>query len=111
MNAITNNVIGLTISREDTINQCRTYFNPPATFTDMKATTVYFFPTGVTACCDERGQQIPELQESWFMMWLDLMIKKGFNPDDLREINLPSGRVRLIKYTDDDGKTKYNWQS
>ena len=76
-----------------------------------KATTVYFFPNGNVACCDQYGQQIPELQAPFFLAWIEFMIAKGYNPEDLKEINLPSGRAKLITFTDDEGKTQYNWQS
>lgn len=72
----------------------------------MKATSVYFFPNGVTACCDEFGQQIGELQEPWILLWIEFMRKKGFNPEDIKEIHLPSGRVKLFKVED-----SYNWEN
>lgn len=76
----------------------------------MKAKSVFFFPNGNTACCDEHGEQIGELQKSWLLLWIDHMEKMGFNPEDLKEIHLPSGMVKLIKI-DDEGKIRYNWQS
>lgn len=76
----------------------------------MKATSVYFFPNGGTACCNENGEQIPELQQSWLLMWVDFMKSKGYNPEDLREIHLPSGRVKL-HVINEDGVISYNWEN
>lgn len=73
-------------------------------------TTVYFFPNGNTACCDQAGQQMGELQQSWFLMWIEFVKSKGFDPAAIKEIHLPSGRAKLLTFTDDDGTVKYNWQ-
>lgn len=74
---------------------------------EIKCKSLYFFPNGNTACCDQYGQQIPELQLGYLEMWIKHAQSLGFNPEDLKEIHTPSGRVRLIKLYDGS----FNWTS
>ena len=67
-------------------------------------TTIFFFADGNTVACDSEGQQIPELQRSWFSLYLEFLESKGV--DVLKpEYYMP---VRFIAkpFKIDDG---YNW--
>ncbi len=53
---------------------------------------VLFFPNGNTAVCDEKGQ-IPELQKSWFLMFVDFLKSKDIKVDKNIIFNMPNGKV------------------
>jgi len=53
---------------------------------------LFFFPNGNTAVMDEAGQQIPDLQKSWFLMYVEFLQSKGVKVEDIAEINLPNGK-------------------
>lgn len=68
-------------------------------------TAVFLFPNGNTAATDSAGEQIPELQVSWLLTYVEFLISKGVDPTRI-EFRLPGGFVRLFK-TDDGG---WNWR-
>ena len=49
---------------------------------------IFFFPGGTTAVCDEENQ-IPELQKSWFLLFVEFLQSKGVKVEDVEEIWLP----------------------
>lgn len=65
---------------------------------------VLFFPNGNSAVLDEEGQQIPELQKSWFLMFVEFLQSKGVKVEDIEEIKLPNGKV--AEYL----KDYHNWR-
>lgn len=75
-----------------------------------KITSVYFFPSGNTACFNSKGEQVGELQESWFLMWVKHAESLGYDVSNLNEIHLPSGMAKLLKFNNEDGTEFYNWQ-
>lgn len=76
-----------------------------------KLKTLMFFENGCLACFDDKGQQVPELQDAYITLWIQKAQSIGFNVDDLQEIIMPDGRqVKLIKFQYDDGTTGYNWK-
>ena len=71
-----------------------------------KIKSVMFLPAGGTAVFDDGGQQMPELQESWLLLWAKHAESLGYDVTEIKEILLPSGMsARLIKT--EDG---YNWR-
>jgi len=74
-----------------------------------KIKSVFFFPNGNTACFNEKGEQVAELQESWFLMWVKYAESLGYNTSDLKEIRLPSGNAELLTFHD-EGKKVFNWK-
>lgn len=71
----------------------------------MKIKSLMFLPNGNTACFDERGQQIPELQLGYLQMWCKYAESLGYKPEEINEVLLSSGRAKIIKT--EDG---YNWK-
>lgn len=54
--------------------------------------SVFFFPNGNAAVFDENGQQMPELQQSWLIVFLGwLQTQSGQPMDTIKEIVLPNG--------------------
>jgi hypothetical protein len=67
--------------------------------------TINFFQNGNT-CAFIDSKQVPELGESWFMLYIKHMIEQGYDPMEFEYI-LPTGlKANLIKL--EDGK--YNWE-
>jgi len=60
--------------------------------------TILFFANGNTAVFKD-GEQVAELQQSWFMLFIDRLESQGFNVDDpALVIGMPNGRrARLFK--------------
>lgn len=56
-----------------------------------KPTKIFFFPDGTTAVCDDE-KQIPELQKSWFLMYVEFLQGEGIKVEDIKDILLPSGK-------------------
>lgn len=56
-----------------------------------KPTKLFFFPGGNTAVCDDENQ-IPELQTSWFLLYVEFLQGKGVKVEELNEIWLPNGK-------------------
>ncbi len=65
---------------------------------------IFFFPNGNTCVCDENGEQIGELQQSWLLLFVKFLEEKGINPDS-RIVEMPNGRKAKIFKTGDG----YNW--
>ncbi len=70
---------------------------------------IFFFMNGNTAVFGDDRKQVPDLQESWmikFLEWLALQPEmKGRKIEDF-EVNLPSGKkARIFKVPDG-----YNWE-
>lgn len=70
-----------------------------------KTGAAFFFGNGNTAFCDDRGQQVPELQESWLLLYAKFLEERGVDP--LKVVfNLPGGgRARLFRT-----ESGFNWQ-
>ena len=66
--------------------------------------TVLFFPNGQTVVTNGR-EQIPELQQSWLVLFLKFLESRGEDPTRF-EFKLPSGRTALVFKTD----SGYNYQ-
>ena len=64
---------------------------------------VLFFHNGHTAYL-KNGNQAPELQESWFNLYIKFLEEKGINPLD-GIYKLPAGDAEVFKT--EDG---YNWR-
>lgn len=55
--------------------------------------SVILFSNGATAVFDKSGEQIGELQKSWFHIWLDWMESKGIDPTKIKTIEtIQNGR-------------------
>jgi hypothetical protein len=79
-------------------------FNKP---TDKpRPALLYMAGNGMVVCSDKAGQQIGELQKSFIQLWTEHAVRMGYDPMDLKEIELPHCRVKLIKL--EDGT--FNWQ-
>ncbi len=70
----------------------------------MKVKTVLFFHNGNTAVFDRHGEQIPELQKSWFLMFVRFLKENGIDPLGL-EFRLPNNSTAEL-FEIPDG---YNW--
>jgi len=59
---------------------------------------IIFMSTGLTAVFDQNGQQIAELQESWFRLYLDFLKEKGISGKQIEEvqINTSGGSLKYI---------------
>jgi hypothetical protein len=66
---------------------------------------VFFFPNGNTAYCDD-GEQVPRLQKSWLLLYVDYAVANGVDPTTV-EFNLPmGGKARVFKTDEGD----WNWR-
>ena len=63
---------------------------------------IIFMSTGLTAVFDKNGQQIAELQESWFRLYLKFLKEKGISLKQIEEtqINTPGGSLKYISKHD-----------
>ena len=68
----------------------------------QQPTSIFFFPNGNVAVCDD-NEQIPELQGSWLMKYIEFLQSKGVRVEDVGEIWLPNKR-KAIYYKD-----SHNW--
>jgi hypothetical protein len=66
---------------------------------------VIFFSNGNTICFDEKGEQVPELQKSWFLLYAQFLESKGIDVQNI-EYQLPSGGYAKIFKT----SIGYNWE-
>ena len=55
------------------------------------ALTVFCFPNGNYAVCDESGEQVTEVQGSWLLDIADRIARGGYNPIEA-SVLLPYGR-------------------
>ena len=65
---------------------------------------VMFFPSGTTAAF-RNGQQVPELQEPWFLLYVHLLAACGIDPCDV-DFTMPDARQVKVFETEGGG---YNW--
>jgi len=65
---------------------------------------VIFFNNGNTGCFDEKGEQIPELQQSWFRLYIKFLKKKGIKNIDKIGFTMPNGDNARYLSKDD------NWE-
>jgi len=56
---------------------------------------VIFFPNGNTAVCKD-CKQIPELQESWLLLYVNFLLTKGIDPTEV-DFWLPTGKAKVFK--------------
>lgn len=66
--------------------------------------SVFLFPNGNAAVCDNEGQQVPELQTSWLLLFFEFLQKNGVKVEEIGEINLPNGKQ--VEYL----KDVHNWR-
>lgn len=70
----------------------------------MKPAAAMIFSNGSVAVFDEDGQQIPELQEPWMVLWFRFLESKGVDPATIPDIAIiVNGRnmhVRPFRTTD-----------
>jgi len=61
-----------------------------------KIKKVFFFSNGNTGTFDEQGIQIPELQESWFRLYIKFLKETGYTDNELNKIDFifPHGTHR-----------------
>ncbi len=68
---------------------------------------VMFFANGNTAVFDEKGEQIPKLQRSWLVMFIEMLEKQGFDPTGII-FNTPDARVAHPFIKKEDGS--WGWE-
>lgn len=73
-----------------------------------KIKSVTFFPNGNSMVFDEQGNQIPELQEAWIILWLKHAESLGYDPTECKDIQLPHGRFAQPFKTSEGN---FNWQT
>jgi hypothetical protein len=67
---------------------------------------IHFFANGNTMAFDKNGEQIPKLQQSWFLLYLKFLESEGIDVISPK-YTLPNGRSAAPFKTDGG---KYNWQ-
>jgi hypothetical protein len=67
--------------------------------------TIYFFANGATAAVN-KWEQIPEIQQSWLVVFLEFLEHKGVDPTTC-DFHLPSGRVARVFKTSEN---EWNWE-
>ena len=71
-------------------------------------TKVMFFPNGVTAAFQD-GEQVNDLQEPWFMLYVGMIAAYGINPCNV-EFTMPDGsHARVFEIPQEHGGG-YNWE-
>jgi len=68
-------------------------------------TKIMFFPNGVTAAFRD-GQQVAELQEPWFLLYVGMMTACGIDPCDV-EFTMPDAARAKVFEKPDGG---YGWE-
>lgn len=71
----------------------------------MNKLKVVFYPNGLTGAF-RNGEQVPELQESWFQLYLLELVRQGIDPEEV-EFILPCGDGASVFETSEGG---YNWK-
>ena len=67
---------------------------------------IMFMDNGTTVVFSEGGNQMPDLQESWLLMYTRFLESKGFDPME-HQFELPSGRhAKIIRRI----KNGFTWQ-
>lgn len=64
---------------------------------ETKVKHLFFAPNGCTAVFDDKDQQIPELQKSWFLLFVEFLQSKGVKVEDIEEIKLSGKDVEYLK--------------
>jgi len=67
---------------------------------------VMFFPNGNTSAFDG-GKQVPLLQESWFMLYVQMIAAIGIDPTQV-EFTMPDGRRAEVFETEGNS---FNWRT
>lgn len=67
---------------------------------------VCFFENGNTMFFDGVGQQVPEFQESWLILYVQFLIANGIDPTEVEFIMPDNHRMEVFKTRDG-----YNWQN
>ena len=66
--------------------------------------SIFFHPNGNTSVFID-SEQVPELQDSWFLLFIDKIVAQGHDPLDFNYM-LPSGQmIKVFKTLDGT----YNW--
>ena len=65
---------------------------------------VMFFNNGNTAFFSEEGEQLAELQKSWFIFYINFLVEKGIDPTK-GAYTFPNGKAAKVFKTEDG----YNW--
>lgn len=71
----------------------------------LKIKEVMFFPNGNTAVFNKKGDQIPALQKSWLMLFVEFLESKGADPEKAN-YRMPDGRVASLVKVD----SGWNWK-
>ena len=58
----------------------------------MKIEKVYFHMNGNSTAFNN-NEQVPELQESWFLLYVNFLKEKGVEDIESIEFNLPNGKT------------------
>lgn len=60
--------------------------------------SIDFMPNGNTVVFDQDDQQIGELQESWFLLYVSFLKRKGISGEQIEniQINGPGGSFKYI---------------
>ena len=66
-------------------------------------TDIYFFENGNTAATD-KSEQIPKLQKSWLLLYVDFLKSEGIDPTKL-EYHFACGKAKVFKTV-----FGYNWR-
>jgi len=67
---------------------------------------IVFFANGNTMAFNRFGKQMPKLQESWFLLFLEVVKAEGFRPEDV-DFELPNG-MKAEPFSIGNGD--YNWR-
>jgi len=63
-----------------------------------KIKSIMFFQNGNTAVFDKNGEQVPELQKGWLLMFIEFLQSKNIKVENIDEIILPTGgKVKYLK--------------
>ncbi len=65
---------------------------------------VIFFPNGNTVVF-KRGQQVPDLQASWFMLYVGMVAAYGLDPTQIEFVMPDTSRAKVVE-TKEGG---FNW--
>ena len=66
---------------------------------------IMLFPNGMTAVFDENGQQVPELQQPWFRIYLEHLEEHDLDLEDVT-FTMPDGSQAKPYLADD----QYLWK-
>ncbi len=73
---------------------------------------IMFFSNGATAVFNEKGEQIPELQRPWLLIFREFLATAGVNFPETLEVILPSGKSAefFLAVDPDTGEQRWNWK-